>query len=92
MLNKLKKWLAYKQKIALAKQILASIDIKSGLTSDNRQKLMTFLELTAEVGFSEETRACSSSLSSIIGHLDDRPLVVTRNLVSELLKDSDRDD
>ena len=53
---------------------------------------MTFLELTAEVGFSEETRACSNSLSSIIGHLDDRPLVVTRNLVSELLKDSDCDD
>ena len=49
-------------------------------------------ELTAEVGFSEETRACSNSLSSIIGHLDDRPLVVTRNLVSELLKDSDCDD
>lgn len=89
MFNKLKEWLNANQRISLGKQILQSVNVQEGLSSDNRQKLDTFLELTKEVGYSGESRASSSSLSSIIAHLDDRPLVVTRNLVSALMKESD---
>lgn len=92
MLEQLQQWLNHKQKVALAKQVLESVDTNRGLTLENRQKLAAFLELTSDVGFSEETRASSSSLSSIVGHLDDRPLIVTRNLVSTLLKESDIND
>lgn len=90
MLEQLKGWLSTKQKVALAKKVLESVDIAQGLSRENRQKLSAFLVLTSEVGFSEETRASSDSLSSIVGHLNDRPLIVTRNLVSAFLKGSDR--
>lgn len=92
MFNNLKKWLNNNQRIDLGKQILKSVDIDGGLNSDNRQKLDAFLELTNEIGYSTESRASSNSLSSIISHLDDRPLIVTRNLISAFMKKSDNDD
>ena len=92
MFDNLKKWLNNAQKIDLAKQILESGDTRRGLNSENRQKLYAFLELTREVGYSGESRASSNSLSSIIGHLDDRPLIVTRNLISSFMKECDNDD
>lgn len=92
MFDNLKKWLNNAQKIDLAKQILESVDTRRGLNSENRQKLYAFLELTREVGYSGESRASSNSLSSIIGHLDDRPLIVTRNLISSFMKECDNDD
>lgn len=92
MFDNLKKWLNNAQKIDLAKQILESVDTHRGLNSENRQKLYAFLELTREVGYSDESRASSNSLSSIIGHLDDRPLIVTRNLILALMKESNCDD
>lgn len=81
-----------RQRHDLACQILREIDPATGLTSAARRKLNTFLELTSDVGLSKEGRALSGSLSSIIGHLDDRPLAVTRRLVLELLKGSDPHD
>lgn len=92
MLENFKNWLTTKQKVALAKQVLESVDVSQGLSLENRQKLSTFLELTSEIGFSDETRASSNSLNSIVGHLNDRPLIVTRNLVSSLLKAGDAHD
>lgn len=92
MFDNLKKWLNNAQKIDLAKQILESVDTRRGLNSENRQKLYAFLELTREVGYSGESRASSNSLNSIIGHLDDRPLIVTRNLISSFMKECDNDD
>lgn len=92
MFDNLKKWLNNAQKIDLAKQILESVDTRRGLNSENRQKLYAFLELTREVGYSDESRASSNSLSSIISHLDDRLLIVTRNLISAFMKESDNDD
>ena len=92
MFKNLKEWLNSQQKIDLGKQILGSVNVKEGLNEKNRQKLMAFLELTDNIGFSSATRVGADNLSSIIGHLDDRPLVVTRNLVSILLiKDSNDD-
>ena len=92
MFNRLKEWLSSNQRISLGKQILQSVNVQEGLNSDNRQKLDAFLELTNEVGYSSESRASSNSLSSIVAHLDDRPLVVTRNLVSALMKESNNND
>ena len=70
----------------LACQVLREVNPMSGLTPAVCRKLETFLELTSDVGLSKEGRELSNSLSSIVGHLDDRPLSVTRRLVSDLLK------
>ena len=59
---------------------------------DIREQYPLDLELTNEIGYSTESRASSNSLSSIISHLDDRPLIVTRNLISAFMKESDNDD
>lgn len=88
MFNRLKSWLNQKERLRLAKDIIATADVEVGLTEENRQKLVAFLVLTENFGFSDDSRV-GNELSGIIGHVDSRPIAVTRHLIIEILKGSD---
>lgn len=86
MFNRLKSWLNQKEKLHLAKEIIGTVDVKLGLTDENRQKLVAFLALTEDSGLSDESRA-GNELSGVVGHIDGRPIAVTRRLITEILKE-----